>query len=221
MRFVICLLLSLIVELWVQGFKVSWISYSPPTEQILSLLPGPKQRASPPRLCKSKADKCELSGANLLEIFPLVIGFIFQLLEKVDSHYQPCLFPSRPAEREVGSVGDKEGEGMKLQMNYYFFLSAGFTSRCPLSVMLLQKSTSSAGQGLLANGNHVLPTPGSLYLDRKWQAGRPPALGFLGGEYKALYQTPPPGQLFWVALGSQAFCCLLNVISFNILLNNF
>ena len=92
-RFVICSLLLLMVELWIQGLKVlSWISHSPPVEQIPSLLPGPKPSLSS-RLCKSKADKCELSGANLLEIFLLVIGFIFQLLEKVVSHYHPCLLP--------------------------------------------------------------------------------------------------------------------------------
>lgn len=136
--FVICLLLSLIVELWIQGLKESWISHSSSAGQILSLLPGPKQRASLARLCKSKADKCELSGANLLEIFPLVIGFIFQLLEKVESHYHPCLLPSRPMEREVGSIVDKEKGRMKLQVSY-FSLSTGFTSRCPLAVMLPQK----------------------------------------------------------------------------------
>ena len=84
-----------------------------------SLLPGPKPSLSS-RLCKSKADKCELSGANLLEIFPLVIGFIFQLLEKVVSHYHPCLLP-QGQQREVGSTGDEEGERMKLRMNYCFF----------------------------------------------------------------------------------------------------
>ena len=116
----ICSLLPFMVELWIERLRVTWISHSPPAEQILSLLPGPKPSLSS-RLCKSKADKCELSGANLLEIFPLVIGFIFQLLEKVSCHYHPCLLPARPTEREVGSTGDKEGERMKLLMNYCFF----------------------------------------------------------------------------------------------------
>lgn len=152
---------------------------------------------------------------------PLSNWLHISALRKSRVSLSPLPSPPRPTEREVGSAGDKEGERMKLRMNYCFFLSTGFISRCPLSVMLLQKSISSAGWGLLGNGNHVLPTPGSLYQDRKWQAGRPSAPEFLGGEYGALYQTPPSGWLFGVALGSQAFCCLLNVISFNILLNSF
>lgn len=95
---------------------------STPAEYILSAT-WTKAESLPSSLCKSEADKCELSGTNLLESFPLVIGFIFQLLEKVDSHYHPCFLPSGPTEGEVESTGSKEEERIKLQMNYYFFFS--------------------------------------------------------------------------------------------------
>lgn len=75
----------------------------------------------------------------MLEIFPLVIGFIFQLLtEKVVSHYHPCLLP-QGQQREVGPLATKEGERTELRMNYCFLLA--LFSRCPLSVIFFRKAS--------------------------------------------------------------------------------
>lgn len=76
----------------------------------------------------------------MLEIFPSVIGFIFQLLEKVKSHYYPFLLPSRPTERNAGSIGDKEKERMKLQMNYVFSLKLALLPGAPLQTCFLRKA---------------------------------------------------------------------------------
>lgn len=87
----------------------------------------------------------------MLEIFPLVIGFIFQLLEKVNSHYHPCFLPARPTEREVESTGDKEGERMKLLTNYCFFffsLLALFPGALSLSCFFRKASHQPAGASL-------------------------------------------------------------------------